>query len=137
MHIGFHAGLFGERHSSKSFGYGGEIGFSNQGSKSGDIDLNLNYLSIPVFINIYAGNVTFQGGGYGAFLLSSTVEARDISGNFPDMDYGALLGLKVGLGKTLALGVKNLFGLKDLNESGSSDTALRNNNLQFSLYVRL
>ncbi|MFC5271113.1 outer membrane beta-barrel protein [Adhaeribacter terreus] len=136
--MGVHGGFFGEVQPRESFGYGGEVMYSKQGVTASNIDFGLSYLSVPVFINLYHGKVTFQGGGYGALLFMATAkigqEKKDLTDNFQTTDYGLLVGLRFRpLDKTF-IGARFNLGLQNINNNFTErqNAILRNRNLQIS-----
>jgi hypothetical protein len=136
--LGFHAGLFGEVQSSDDLGYGGEVSFSKQGVTVSNIDFGLNYLSIPLFLNLYSGKVTFQGGGYGSALFLATAkmgqDKKDITDSFQTTDFGLLVGLRYKPGDQTFISARFNLGMQNINNSFTEreDVALRNRNLQIS-----
>ncbi|MBK0403201.1 PorT family protein [Adhaeribacter sp. BT258] len=136
--LGLHGGFFGEIRPREAFGYGGEVMFSKQGVTASNLDFSLNYLSVPVFLNLYHGKVTFQGGGYGALLFMATAkmgqDKKDITDNFQTTDYGLLVGLRFRpLDKTF-IGLRFNLGLQNINNNFTKNSAavLRNRNIQVS-----
>lgn len=137
-YLGFHAGLFGNRQVSEGFGYGGELNFSHQGVTASNLDISLNYITIPVLVNLYTGILTFQAGVYGAFLLSANVKAAYVTGDatslFKGTDHGLLVGFNLNpagptfFGGRFNLGLKNVNNFQDLTVPNNTD--LRNRNIQ-------
>ncbi len=136
--IGYHGGFFGYVQISELLGAGGELNYSHQGVTASNIDLALNYLSIPVMANFYFDPVTFQAGGYGAFLFSAQgrngTQTADISNYFQDNDYGLLFGLLFDTpGRTFFCGRVN-WGLMNINNglTKPKNVELFNRNIQVS-----
>ncbi|WP_191906965.1 porin family protein [Adhaeribacter soli] len=142
VYMGVHAGFFGNVQTSEGVGFGGELNYSHQGVTASNLDVGLNYLSIPMLVNLYSGPVTFQGGIYGAYLFSANLKngqaKGDISGYLRDTDYGLLVGINLNpLGATFVYARFNL-GLKNINKQliTPAHVELYNRNIQLGLGYR-
>jgi hypothetical protein len=143
MYLGAHGGFFGEVQESESVGFGGEILYSSQGVMVDNIDFSFKYLSLPVFLNFHSGKATFQGGGYGAFLLNASVrqfqDKQNITGYLSDTDLGLFIGLRLKTSGKLALGARYYMGLQNINEGlvKPYDAEVYNRNMQLSIMLQL
>ena len=142
VYMGVHAGFFGNVQTSEGFGFGGELNYSHQGVTASNLDVGLNYLSIPLLVNLYSGPVTFQGGIYGAYLISANLKngqsKGDITSYFQDTDYGLLVGINLNpLGATFINARFNL-GLKNINNqlTTPANVELYTRNIQLGLGYR-
>lgn len=139
MYLGWHGGGFGEFRPLEKLGYSAELLFTNQGVTINDIDFGLNYVSLPVGLNIYAGRAAVQGGGYAAVLLKANsrqfLEKQNITGNFSGTDLGLYCGIKLQTTERLSAGLRFSAGLQNINEGFVNDrgATLYNRNVQFSI----
>ena len=131
--ISLHAGLFREQRLSKDFGYQLELNFSKQGCSiaSEYQEFRLNYLQLPVLLNVYGSDrILIQGGGYGAYLLSASVDQKfttsqtyqfagsktDVYDYFESFDAGVCLGLTFSSSNRTQIGVRYNYGLANINQ---------------------
>ena len=100
-------------------------------------DFNLNYIEVPILLNINLLDVVeLHGGPYVGYLLSSSYDfdgqliGGDINGyedldkdNFRSLDYGLALGLGFNLG-ALQLGARYNMGLANIEDSNDAEFLL-------------
>lgn len=131
---GFHAGVFDRVALSDGLGAQAELLFSTKGTTvvydgllvDPQIDFNIAYAELPLFIAIRMGDVLeLHAGGYAAYLLSSDVSSNGDLGSSTDevdrddfntMDYGLLAGAALNLGPA-QIGARYTYGLVDLASS--------------------
>jgi hypothetical protein len=139
VYLGWHAGIFGNVQASEGFGYGTEINYSKQGVSVNNFDISLNYVSVPVFLNLYTGPVIFQAGGYGAFLFSASGDGgqarKELTQFFQDTDYGLLVGFVLKPGSRTFLAGRFNLGFNNINDHFTDPPSadIRNRNIQLSL----
>jgi len=127
------------------FGVTAEINYSGKGSKNSesDIDINLNYLEIPIYANYFLGRTeaTFRPkfilGGYLGYLMSAKVAQANVSESYSNSDVGLLLGggghYHLKGGNWLNFDVRYSLGLSNITPRLPSDLALRNSVLSLNL----
>ncbi len=130
---------------SSDFGITAEINYSGKGSKNSesDININLNYLEIPIYVNYFLGNpeATFRPklilGGYLGYLMSAKVARADVSGSYSNSDVGLLLGggghYRLKGDNWLNFDVRYNLGLSNITPRLPNDLALRNGVLSLNL----
>ncbi len=140
--IGFHAGVYGQFFSSKSFAIQPELLFSTKGYKAQytelaiqDINYNLNYLDLPILAVFKLGDAgEIHLGGYASYLLSATIsyETNLATGinkiskdDLKSFDYGLSGGLGINFGR-FQIGGRYNFGLVSLAGSDAAKILLGN-----------
>lgn len=130
---------------SSDFGITAEINYSGKGSKNSesDININLNYLEIPIYVNYFLGNpeATFRPklilGGYLGYLMSAKVARADVSESYSNSDVGLLLGggghYRLKGDNWLNFDVRYNLGLSNITPRLPNDLALRNGVLSLNL----
>ena len=113
---------------------------------TGETNINLNYLNVPVALHLYLGESFFlQAGPQLGFLLSAKekgeIDNRDVNENikedFTGTEFSLLTGLGFRLPGDVILGGRYNLGLSDISTaddeiiSGLMRPSLRNNILQF------
>ena len=167
--LGMHAGLIGSIGISDMVSVNPEIMYSGKGYDRGgaDIDLGngqyqsdykqiLNYIDVPVLVNVKAGNLFFEVGPSVHFLLNAkeTFEekSKDASGNvtsersserknkdaFTETDFGYAAGLGYRADNGLGIGLRFNGGLKSILETPSEQKPkFHNGAFQLSLSYML
>jgi Outer membrane protein beta-barrel domain len=137
---GFHVGVFGRVAPSDNIGVQAELLYSTKGTTvvydgliDQQIDFNLAYLDLPVFLAIRLGDVLeVHAGGYAGYLLSSDVTSDGDLGssseeldrdNFTSIDLGLLAGVGLNLG-AVQIGARYTYGLVDLADSNGAKLLL-------------
>lgn len=140
--IGYHVGLLGHIHVSKSFGVQPEIVYSTQGAKykvgSETTDFNLSYINVPIlFQYMFDNGIRLQAGPQVGILLaakskngSTTIDNKE---NVKPID----LALSIGAGYIyppvgLGIDVRYNHGLNNINETG--DVKSTNRGFQLGLF---
>ncbi len=159
--FGYHFGAFVYLPISDGFGIQPEVLYSTKGSLSeynfqtlignarGEIDLNLNYIDIPIMAVVKLGSAfELHGGPYIAFLTNSKISTEGDFGDteedldnddFKSIDYGVGFGAAVNL-KALQIGARYNIGLQDVQDSDRSELLLgdaRNRYIQVFAAIRI
>lgn len=141
--LGFNAGAFVRTMPTEPFGLQVELLYSAKGSNTTystffglvdqEVDLNLDYLELPVLASFRLAQVVdLQIGAYGAYLLSANVSTSGDLGsgadeldtdNFNSLDLGLAGGVGFNVGPA-QLGVRYLHGLTNVADSDASDAVL-------------
>ncbi len=128
--LGFNLGLLGHLHISEQFGLQPEIVYSTQGAKgndgSGDLNLNLDYINVPVlFQYMYDNGFRIQAGPQLGFLTSAKAKGDGVSVDVKDAFNSIDVALSVGasyVNPASGLGVdaRYNYGISNINEDDSS-----------------
>jgi hypothetical protein len=139
----FHGGIYGKFFISreKPMYVQPEVMFNSLKASKEDIDITLNYISVPVmFLYEVPGNVNFQAGPQLGVLVHSTAVRKE--DNFRRLDFSLNLGFGVEIKKLTitgrySIGLINVAG-EDLEESFTRDSVelVKNSNFQISLGMR-
>lgn len=145
--IGYAGGVFANIHfgyrdegspvGTGVFGLQPEILYSNQGFSSDDLDVELNYITVPVMLKFYAtNNFNVELGPYFSYLLSSASESTVVDGtqiSLQDLeggtDYGIAAGLSYEANSGFVIGVRYSMGMADM----ASNLQWRNSNIAATL----
>ncbi|MGW8121680.1 porin family protein [Roseivirga echinicomitans] len=155
LRAGFSFGLFKENQIGPASAIQTELLFSTKGSRSeynsgpfnGEAKFNLNYLELPILLDLKAGSVldvTF--GPYVSYLISANVTTEGSFGNsyseidrdeLNDFDFGFSGGLGLNFGKT-EVGARYNLGLSEIANSNNARSIMgdaKNSVIQF--YIAL
>ncbi|MGV3638448.1 MAG: porin family protein [Flavobacteriales bacterium] len=141
--LGVNAGVFFRTMPEEPIGLQVELLYSGKGSSttySGlfglvdqEVDLNLNYLELPILASFRVGGIVdLQVGGYAAYLLNAQVSTSGDLGaaseeldrdNFASMDFGLGGGVGFNLGPA-QVGVRYLHGLVDVADQDAAEALL-------------
>lgn len=138
--IGFHAGVYGQFFSSKSFALQTELLYSTKGFNAQYLELanqeikyNLNYLDLPILAVIKLGDAgEIHLGGYASYLLSANIsyDPNLVSGfnrigteDLKSYDYGLSGGLGINVGN-FQVGARYNFGLVSIADSNAAKVLL-------------
>ncbi len=144
--VGLHGGLFARTSPSSDIGLQVELLYVNKGSHATystlfglidqELDLNMNYLELPVLASFRIGDIVdLQIGGYGAFLVNANIRSSGDLGtqsddldrdNFQSADFGIAGGVGFNLGSNLQLGLRYDHGLINVANSDAADLFLGN-----------
>jgi hypothetical protein len=139
--IGFHLGGFVRSMPEAPIGIQVELLYSTKGSNPSysalfdlidqEVDLNLNYLELPVLASFRIGEVVdLQAGLYGAYLLSAKASTSGDLGSgseeldkdhFTDFDFGFAGGVGFNVGQVAQIGVRYTHGFNDVADSDEAD----------------
>ena len=165
--FGGHVGLIGSIGISDMVSINPEVVFSQKGYDQGgaeftigggkfksDAKQNINYIDIPVLVNVKAGNLFFEIGPTAHFLLNAketySEKSKDASGNvtgerktenkntdaFESADFGYAAGLGYRADNGLGIGLRFNGGLKNIIEA-QPDRKFKNGAFQLSLSYML
>lgn len=121
--IGFHAGVIGQRELNNRINIQSEIVFSMQGAELGNTRFNLNYINVPLLIQLTVANgLRVQVGPQIGILVSAETVNRSITIDVMDDFKPVDIGLSVGTSYTnnptgFGLDARFNIGLNDITES--------------------
>jgi hypothetical protein len=128
--LGLHLGLIGHAHLSGQFALQPELVFSMQGSKytagGNDVNLNLNYINIPVLLQyMYDNGFRLQAGPQIGILATAKSKTNNtvlnVKDNFETIDFGIGVGLSyVNPATDFGYDVRYNHGLSNINKIGTS-----------------
>lgn len=139
--FGFHAGIFAQYPIGEFFAIQPELLYSNKGSKAtydvlgltGDYQLNLNYLDLPVLAVFKLGEAAeIHAGVYLAYLLAASTSTEGDFGDdyeeldkdhFNSFDFGLVGGFAMNF-NPVTIGLRYNYGLNQLSDSDIADTVL-------------
>ncbi|MFY0598889.1 MAG: PorT family protein [Cyclobacteriaceae bacterium] len=152
---GFHAGFFVQSELVEAVGIQTELLFTTAGNRTtydvgpfdGTVDFNLNYVQLPVMLNLKVVDILeFHGGLYAAYLVGANTSTEGDFGsgfeeldrdNFKDLDFGFAAGLGVNFGN-LQAGLRYNLGLTEIADSDSSRDLLGDSkNVVGQIYVAI
>ncbi len=119
---------------SDNLGLQPELLYIEKGGESGNADVSLSYLEIPVLVRFMAATGRVQpfllGGGYAAFKIQdecSVKQAGECLGDLDSADFGLALGAGLRFGGVTGITVELRWdrGLADINDTGT-DASARN-----------
>jgi hypothetical protein len=128
--IGLHAGLLGHIHLNSQFALQPEIVYSMQGAKSGNTELKLDYINIPVFVQyMFDNGFRLQAGPQLGFLLNAKAEngsSVDVKDNYKSID----AGLSFGVGyihpvTDFGIDLRYNLGVSDISENSNVESNSR------------
>ncbi len=154
---GFSIGIFKENQIGASSAIQTELLFSTKGNRSeyrtgpfdGEAKFNLNYLELPVMLDLKAGDaLDISFGPYVSYLISANVTTEgDFGNSFSEIDRDQLnafdFGLSGGLGLNFGnteLGARYNLGLSEIADSDNARTILgdaKNSVIQFYIALGL
>ncbi|KYG81407.1 outer membrane protein with beta-barrel domain [Roseivirga ehrenbergii] len=152
---GFSIGIFKENQIGPSSAIQTELLFSTKGNRSeyrtgpfdGEAKFNLNYIELPVMLDLKAGDaLDISFGPYVSYLISANVTTDgDFGSSFSEIDRDELnafdFGLSGGLGLNFGnteLGARYNFGLSEIADSDNARSIMgdaKNSVIQF--YIAL
>lgn len=120
--IGLHVGLLGHIHLSNQFGLQPEIVYSMQGAKSGNSEIKLDYINVPVLVQyMFDNGFRVQAGPQLGILLNAKAEnssSLDVSDEFKSIDLGLSVGASyVHVSTGFGLDARYNLGLSDISET--------------------
>lgn len=123
--IGLHAGLLGHIHINRQFGVQPEIVYSMQGAKSDGTNYNLDYINVPVLLQVMFDNgFRIQAGPQLGILVRAKREgdlgSMDIKDNFKSIDAGLSFGASyVHTSSGFGIDARYNLGLSDISEGSN------------------
>lgn len=135
--IGLHLGLLGHIHLNNQYAFQPEIVYSMQGAKSGNTDLRLDYINVPLLVQyMFDNGFRIQAGPQLGLLLNAKAEngsSVDIKDDFNSIDLGLSIGASYVHPPTgFGIDARYNLGLNDISEnSGVKST---NRGLQVGVF---
>ena len=130
---GFHAGISSEFSFSEYFSSQVEILYSTKGTVASNLEITMDYLSLPVMIKVYPIEpLSLDIGPEFSYLLNNTVTQNGIDVdpyNYEDLDVGLLVGLTYKTSIDLYIQARYVMGVTEFDTSGK----WKNQVFQFSL----
>ena len=140
--LGLNLGVLSHIHLSPEFSLQPEVYYSGQGGTVGDVDVNLNYINIPVLVQYNFDNgFRLQTGPQLGLLtsVSSKVDGNDVdffsSDDFKSTDVSWSFGLGYLTYSGFGIDARYNLGLTQINDAGSGKTT--NRVLQLGLFYLL
>lgn len=129
--IGFHFGLIGHIHINDQFALQPEVVYSMQGSTynedGNEVDLNLNYVNIPLlFQYMFDNGFRFQAGPQLGILANAKMRIGNTTFNREDSYEPIDLGISFGLSyinpdSNFGTDIRYNHGLSDISKSNNSE----------------
>ena len=136
--IGLNIGFYNQVKFNDLLGLQYEFAYSQKGaalqydnflSGSGTYRFNLNYIKVPLMLNVKLGPIAFQGGAYTAFLIGANIKDVNSDGSinsirdldrddFNTIDYGAVGGITHDFTGG-HFGLRYNYGFREIGRSGS------------------
>jgi len=124
MKLGYLLGIYANLRLSERVGFQPELVYSNQGAATNDIDVNLNYLNIPMMFKLYVTPaVNLQLGPYIGFIVDKrltsdldNLDKDDIEDSFKGLDVGLAGGINFEAAGGFNVGVRYAYGFSDVNK---------------------
>jgi hypothetical protein len=133
MLFAFHFGLYGQFGLSEALTLQPEVLYYGAGAKSGDDDLKINYLAIPVMFKYNVGETLNIQAGPQLGLLMGT-DPSELKDALKGTDFGLNLGLGAGFGK-FSVDARYSIGLANIYDG--DEVEIKNNVIQISLGYQL
>lgn len=136
--IGLNVGLLGHIHLNSQYAFQPEIVYSMQGAKSGNTDINLDYINVPLLAQyMFDNGFRIQAGPQVGFLLSAESEngnsTTDIKDDFNSVDLGLSFGVSYVHPPT-GFGVDARYNLGVSNISDNSNVESTNRGIQIGVF---
>jgi hypothetical protein len=138
--IGFHAGLLWHTHMSQNFALQPEVVYSLQGARrSGNSNLNLGYLNVPVLFQLMFNNgFRLEAGPQIGFLVLAKSElsgtSEDVRNNFKPLDVALAFGFGFIGSSGLGFDARYNHGVNSINDAGVS--TITNKGFQVGLFYQ-
>lgn len=149
MKVGYLLGIYANLRLSERVGFQPELVYSNQGAASDDIDVDLNYINIPMMFKLYiTPAVNLQLGPYVGFIIDKgltsdldDLDEGDLEDSFEGLDVGLAGGVNFESAGGFNVGLRYAYGFSDVNKGfesvGSSpisfDSDASNSIIEFAL----
>ncbi|HEV8284860.1 MAG TPA: porin family protein [Chitinophagaceae bacterium] len=136
---GFHIGGLAHVHLTPHFAVQPELVFSTQGGKSGNDKWKLNYLNIPVLLQIMTGSgFRFQTGPQLGFAVSSEYKNGDVEVDYGDatntVDFSWSFGVSYLFPEGIGVDARYNHGISDVYEPRTYE--VRNRVFQIGLFYQ-
>lgn len=126
---GYHIGAYANIHFSEKFGITPEVLWSAQGGDIEDVEINTNYVAVPVMLRWRIIDlISLEAGPQFNILTSAEADDQDVSDDFNDPSYSAAFGAVCHLPLGFTAGLRYVTGLTDLSKN--DDDKLKDQNFQ-------
>ena len=131
----FHIGGVAEIVFSEKFSFQPELMYSAQGYSIDDVDVKLDYISVPLMAKYYvAEGFSIEAGPQIGILASAKAEDEDIKDFISGVDFGVGAGVGYKMDSGLNFAARYNLGLSNINDGeGSDDFKNQNSLLQLSV----
>lgn len=128
--IGLNFGLLGHIHLNDQYAFQPEFVYSMQGAESGNTDIKLDYINVPLLVQyMFDNGFRIQAGPQIGVLFNAEAEngsSTDISDDFKSIDLGLSLGTSYVHSATgFGIDARYNLGLSDISESSSVNSTNR------------
>lgn len=135
--IGLNFGLLGHIHLDDQYAFQPEFFYSQQGAKSSNTDIRLDYINVPLLAQyMFDNGFRIQAGPQLGFLLNAETEngsTVDISDDFKTIDLGLSIGASyVHTSTGFGIDARYNLGLSDITED--SNVKSTNRGLQIGVF---
>lgn len=131
----FHGGAYINLMFSEKFGITPEVLYTGTGSKFNNIEVNTDYVAIPVMIRYKLFSLLHvEAGPQFSFLTKAKSDGTDIKDQLKNNDFGIAVGAGLHLPLSLNAGVRYIWGFTNIADASSLqfDEA---KNRTFQIYV--
>lgn len=136
--IGLNIGLLGHIHLTDQYAFQPELVYSMQGATTGNTDIKLDYINVPLLLQyMFDNGFRIQAGPQLGFLLNAEAEndnsSADIKDDFKSIDLGVSVGASYVHPPTgFGVDARYNLGLSDISES--SNVASTNRGFQVGVF---
>jgi len=128
--IGLHAGLLGHIHLNDQYALQPELVYSMQGATSGNTDIKLDYINVPLLVQyMFDNGFRIQAGPQLGLLLNAKAEngsSVDIKDDFKSIDLGLNIGASyIHPPSGFGIDARYNLGFSDISESSSVSSTNR------------
>ncbi len=129
--IGLNIGLLGHIHLNETYAFQPEIVYSMQGAKSGNTDIDLDYINVPLLGQyMFDNGFRIQAGPQIGFLLSADAEnnnsSTDIKDDFNSVDLGLSFGASYVHPPTgFGVDARYNLGISDISDNSNVESTNR------------
>lgn len=129
----YHVGAYLNLNITKHFGIRPEVLYSATGSKWNDVQVDLDYIAIPIMLRVKPISlISLEAGPQFSFLTKAERSGLgDIMDQVKKNDFGLAFGAGLNLPFGLNLGARYIFGFTDVSDV--SETSIKNRTFQLSL----
>ena len=135
---GFHVGGLVHIHVDDHWAVQPELVFSTQGAKSGNTELKLNYINVPVLLQYMTSGFRLQTGPQLGFLVSAESEVGDvdvdIDDNIKSIDFSWAFGAGYLFASGFGIDARFNLGITDINDVSAVE--IRNRVFQVGLFYQ-
>ncbi|MEX2604497.1 MAG: porin family protein [Gracilimonas sp.] len=124
--IGLNFGLLGHTHLNEYFALQPEIVYSMQGAKSGNTNVKLSYINVPILVQyMFDNGFRIQTGPQLGFMMNAEIENNNSTINIEENYKSIDLGLSVGASYVhtptgFGIDARYNHGISDISESSNN-----------------